>query len=131
SDNVHYEQHEANFDPKAYRGVAGEMIFAIFESRQMDVSEVTGRTDLDEVMVSFIKSAPLLKHASFHEENEYRIIASPVRRKQIPREETREWKRILFRRKGNMIVPYIRLFDNARRPFPIKSIIVGPHPFQD
>jgi hypothetical protein len=28
SDNVHYEQHEANFDPKAYSGVAGEMIFA-------------------------------------------------------------------------------------------------------
>ena len=54
-----------------------------------------------------------------------------MRRKKVPPEETRKWKPILFRRKGNMIVPYITLFDNAMRPFPIKSIIVGPHPSQE
>jgi hypothetical protein len=131
SGDVHYEQHEASFDAEIYSGVAGEMIYAMFESRKVDVSEVTGRTDLDEVMVSFIKLAPLLKHRAFHEEKEYRIIASPVRRKKIPREETRVWKPISFRRKGNMIVPYIKLFENSSAYFPMKSIIVGPHPFQE
>jgi len=131
SGDVHYEQHEAHFDPETYSGVAGEMIYTVFESQRIDVSEVTGRTDLDGVMVSFIKCAPLLKHQAFHEENEYRIIASPVRADRRPPEETREWKPVQFRAKNKMIVPYIELFKHAREPLPIKSIVVGPHPFQE
>jgi hypothetical protein len=131
SRDVHYEQHEQHFDPDVYRGVAGEMIHTVFESQGIDVSEVTSRRDLDEVAVSFIKSAPLLKNRTFHEENEYRMIASPVRRNHIPPEETREWKPIEFRAKNRMIVPYIELFKDAPDPLPIKAVIVGPHPFQE
>jgi hypothetical protein len=46
-------------------------------------------------------------------------------------DETLEAKRIEFRTKGNQIIPYIELFSGASKPFPIKSIIVGPGPDQD
>jgi hypothetical protein len=131
SGHVHYEHHEAHFDSEIFSGVAGEMIYTVFDSQGIDVSEVTGHTDLDEVMVSFIKQAPLLKHRAFHEENEYRIIASPVRVDRIPPDETREWKPVEFRPKDQMIVPYIELFKDAGGRLPIKSIVVGPHPFQE
>jgi hypothetical protein len=68
SGDVHYEQHESHFDSQIYSGVAREMIYAMFDSQNIDVSAVTGRADLDKAMVSFIKSAPLLKHPAFHEE---------------------------------------------------------------
>ena len=53
SGDVHYEQHESHFDSQIYSGVAREMIYAMFDSQNIDVSAVTGRADLDKAMVSF------------------------------------------------------------------------------
>jgi hypothetical protein len=131
SDDVHYKKYEKLFDPKTYEGVAGETIYAVFESQGINVSSVTGRKDLDDTMLRFMQSAPFLKNWAFHEEGEYRIIAACLRSKHRPEEEARPSKKIKFRLKNDIIVPYIALFEDWGDVLPIKSIIVGPHPFQD
>ncbi len=130
-DSVLYERYDALFDQNIYKGVAGEMIWSVFETQGLDVSEVTGRKEIDPIILIFIKTAPFLKHWSFKEENEYRIVAACNRARKIPEGEGRPEKSIQFRSRNNLVTPYIELFDTSQKRFPIKSIIVGPHPLQD
>jgi Protein of unknown function (DUF2971) len=132
SDYVRYKGYDDLFDPKVYRGVAGELTRRMFEPR--DVSEITGSMgpkEMDEVMVKFANTAPFLKHEGFQEEEEYRIIAGRVDKDKIGADSTRPVKKIKFRSKEGLIVPYIKLFEGSPRDLPITSIIVGPHQFQD
>lgn len=131
SDNVRYDNFDKLFKSEVYNGVAGEMIRTIFETRGIDTKEVTGAKNLDEVMIEFIECAPFLKNAAFHEENEYRIVASCIRQSKIPSDEERRPKEIKFRSKNSAIIPYINLFEDVDSDLPIKSIIVGPHPSQE
>jgi hypothetical protein len=91
-------------------------------------------TDEDEHYV-LARCACLYKHWGFHEENEFRIVAT------LPNEsifeelkrtcpESREKMRHHFLRKGTA-VPCIHLFDEIEEPLPITRIIVGPHREQD
>jgi DUF2971 family protein len=130
SDDVRYDNFERVFNSNTFKGIAGEMIWKVFDEAKLDVSAVTGRKNLDQAVIDFAQTAPFLKHWGFREEREYRIVAVCVRREKIPDEETREAKSIKFRARNTLIVPYIELFD--RHPdLPIKSIIVGPHPYQE
>jgi hypothetical protein len=131
SDVVRYKGYDDLFDPKVYRGVAGELIRRIFERSGRDISDVTGRMGLDDVMVNFANTAPFVKHEGFEEEKEYRIIAGRVDQDIIGADATRRVKKIKFRSKEGLIVPYINLFEGSPRDLPIRSIVVGPHPFQD
>ena len=131
SDEVRYDNYNALIDPKVNKSVAGQMISDIFADRRIDTSEITGHKDIDKVVHTFTTTAPFLKHWGFHEEREYRIIAPCIRSTKIPEGETRPAKRIQFRARNDLIVPYIELFETARQSFPIKSIIVGPHPYQE
>jgi hypothetical protein len=132
SDYVRYKGYDDLFDPKVYRGVAGELTRRMFEPR--DVSEITGRIalrEMDQVMLNFANTAPFLKHEGFQEEEEYRIVAGRVDQDIIAPGSTRRVKEIKFRSKEGLIVPYIKLFEGSPRDLPITSIIVGPHPFQE
>jgi hypothetical protein len=132
SNYVRYKGYDDLFDPNVYRGVAGELIRRMFKPR--DVSDITGRMgpkEMDEVMVDFANTAPFLKHEGFQEEEEYRIIAGRVDQDMIGADSTRRVKKIQFRSKEGLIVPYIKLFEGSTRDLPITSIIVGPHPFQE
>lgn len=124
SSDVKYEKFEDGFDPKLFEGVAGEMIRRLFED-EIDVSEVTGRRDVDEAVLELAKLAPFLKHPGFKEELEYRMVGVCVRRSKIPESEPRPAKSFQFRQKNGLVVPYIELFENGPS-LPIKSIIVGP-----
>lgn len=127
SDDVRYGKFDELFDPKIYAGVAGEMTRSLFDDQHIDVTEVTGRKDIDEVLPAFINTAPFLKHWGF---SEYRIVAACTRGKKIPEGEQRPAKPIQFRTRNDLIIPYIELFGTAPK-LPIKSIIVGPHPSQE
>jgi hypothetical protein len=132
SNYVRYKGYDDLFDPKVYRGVAGELTRRIFEPR--DVSDITGRMgdkEMDEVMINFANTAAFLKHEGFQEEQEYRIVAGRVDQDKIAPEATRRVKEIKFRSKDGLVVPYINLFEGSPRDLPITSIIVGPHPFQE
>jgi hypothetical protein len=65
------------FDARLYQGIAVEMIRKMFEPR--DISGITGRKNIDEVVVDFVKAAPFMKHEGFSEEREYRICAVCIR----------------------------------------------------
>jgi|SRR6516165_10491331 len=112
-------------------GLLGELIQRIFERSSRDISDITGRKELDSVMLDFANTAPFLKHESFQEEEEYRIVAGRVDQDKIAPGATRGVKEIKFRSKEGLIVPYIELFKGTSPDLPIISIVVGPHPFQD
>src|SRR5262245_26638456 len=131
SDDVRYDNVNQVFDPIDFKGAAGEMIRVIFEERGIDVSEVTGRTNMDDVALKFMSTTPFVKHWGFHEEREYRIVAICIRTNKVPDGEQRSAKRIKYRIKNSLLVPFIELFDHLSETFPIKSIIVGPHPLQE
>jgi hypothetical protein len=128
SDDVKYDNHDQHVDLTIYNGVAGEMFRKLFDRH--DLTDVIPDHNLDAAIVRFVGAAPFLKHKSFSEENEYRIVGTCARPKFIPAGEKREPKSIMTRPRGSMIIPYIELFDTTR-PLPIRSIIVGPHPYQE
>jgi hypothetical protein len=132
SENIEYFEHENLFDPTDYLGVAGEMIWQIFDEAGKDVSSITGRKNIDEVVLKFVQIAPFLKHRGFSEESEYRMIFVCLRAHKVPQEETRAVKHIQFRQKGGLLIPFIELFDTVHELHrSIKGIIIGPHPFQE
>jgi hypothetical protein len=134
SDNVVYEDHQELLPTESFRGVAGELVRRLFEGAGKDISAITGHKNFDEAAILFAKTAPFLKHVGFSEEEEYRIsmICLRLRRGfQKAKEEKRKLKPISFRSRGSLVVPYIKLFEGFDKPLPIKSIIVGPHPYQD
>ena len=125
SGDVKYEKYKEAFDPKKFDGIAGEMIWHVFEAQGIDVSEVTGKKISIRQFWNSPKLLHFLKHAGFEEELEYRMVGICVRKSKIPKEEKRPPKPIKFRQRNNLIVPYIELFADATS-LPIKSIIVGP-----
>jgi hypothetical protein len=130
SDDVEYQDFRKVFEPSDYEGIAGEMVWQIFDELGKDVSAITGRADVDKAVMKFAHAAPFLKHRGFYEEAEYRIVMTCLRRNKVPNMEKREVKNIKFRSRGSSIIPYIELFDLVGDRLPVKSIIVGPHPNQ-
>lgn len=64
--------------------------------------------------------APILKHKSFSEEREWRIISRPLMCMN---------ERFGYREGGSMLVPYFRIpLSSDRQPFSITEIVVGPTP---
>jgi len=131
SDDVVYEAHDKKFIAEDYKGVAGEMVRLVFESVGKDVSKVTGRKNANEVLLKYAQTAPFLKHRSFREEAEYRMVFVCLRASKIPDGEERSIKEIKVRQKAGLLIPYIELFGTENMSAAVKSIIVGPHPLQD
>jgi hypothetical protein len=131
SDDVEYHEHDKIFIGKDFEGVAGSMILGIFKSVGKNVESITGHKNLDEAVMKFAQTAPFLKHESFHEEAEYRLVFVCMRKNKIPKSERRGAKNISFRQKSGLLIPYIALFEQDKMLSAIRSVIVGPHPFQD
>jgi hypothetical protein len=127
--DVLYSDFEKLFDPKKFHGVAGAMIARLFG--KADISDITGRKNIDEAVRDFIHIAPFLKHRGFCEEREYRMVLAPVRTKRVTLEPKFKGiaKPIRFRARRGAVVPYLEVteFNNT---LPIKAVIVGPHPNQ-
>jgi len=89
----------------------------------------------DALYPHFISSVSRYKHQGFREEQEVRILLSPVTQTAIERQKMtspqklekskqKVMKRIHFK---EALVPYIKIFDQRRAKLPIEKIIVGPH----
>lgn len=64
--------------------------------------------------------APILKHKSFSEEREWRVISRPL---------SCSYDRFGYRAGASMLVPYFRIpLSSEQRPFSIEEIIIGPTP---
>ena len=98
----------------------------------------SGQTELDSLVDPLTQLCLRAKHPGFKEEAEVRIVAL----RSVPENwesiklagEWRSQRDIVFRPKGEMLVPYLKLFGHkslghAAR-LPIDTIIVGPHPEQ-
>jgi hypothetical protein len=106
-----------------------ELLERLFDLHKEDVSAITGKKEIDKVIADFALNAFYAKNDAFEEEREYRVIGARVSQKYILEDSRRQEKKIFFRSRGGLIVPYIEFFKEST--LPIKSIIVGPHPFQE
>lgn len=130
SQEVIYRDHDKQFDPEQFSGIAKAIMREMYQSLGIDISKITGSKNIEDVYEPFVKLAPFLKNPSFAEENEYRIAAVVFRGKAINATEKRPAQKIFFRDRQGLIMPYIRLFSKLESKLPITSILVGPHPYQ-
>ena len=78
----------------------------------------------------FVLGSTLVKHQAFREENEIRIVASPMTNDSYSYyPDPKRPKEILYKQLNNREACYIELFGEAR--LPIKRIIVGPSRIQN
>jgi hypothetical protein len=72
-----------------------------------------------QFFIDFSRIASTVKHPSFHEECEWRIISKLV-----------ENKYMSFRARKSILIPYISISLEDIEPFPIDEIFIGPAPEQ-
>lgn len=105
----------------------------------IDAASSRDQKKLNEITYStynpYLTAMTSCKHPSFHEENEVRIIARPIRHDSKLRKAAKESctpldpdqeKEIHFRSNGHIQIPYIKLFENLEENLPIERIIIGP-----
>lgn len=85
----------------------------------------------EKLFKPFVLGSTLVKHHSFHEEKEVRIVVSPTLTNQdsIFLADQHNSKPIKYRQRGGGECRYIELFGDA--PLPIKRVIVGPSRIQN
>lgn len=78
---------------------------------------------LEGLLFKFIQIAPILKHPSFEEEQEWRLVSPLAGIKNFP---------TLFRESDSMIIPYceFKIADDDE-PLPFSTVKVGPTPYED
>jgi hypothetical protein len=132
TNTVAYEKHEERAHSEKFAGVAKAMMREVAAKAKQDVSDLTGKQELDDYWRPFVEAAPFLKDPSFREENEYRLVAVCFGPAVKETGTDRPRKTIEFKtRSNNSIVPYVNLFAELPEKLPIKSVIVGPHPNQE
>ena len=132
TNTVAYKKHKERADPKRFVGVAKAVMREVAADKNKDISDLTGKQELDDYWRPFVESAPFLKDGSFQEENEYRLVAVCFGPAVKETGADRPRKKIEFRsRSNNSVVPYVDLFAELPQQLPIKSVIVGPHSNQE
>jgi Protein of unknown function (DUF2971) len=141
TNTVVYKDHEGHVKPERFKGMAGALLRTILMKKvslkariqkRRELDEILGKADVEDFALPFLSVAPFLKHNSFNEECEYRIVALCNRPDISDQGDERQVKEICFgSRAGGDIGPYIALFSGLGKPLPIKSIIVGPHARQE
>ncbi|MCP5004624.1 MAG: DUF2971 domain-containing protein [Planctomycetes bacterium] len=76
------------------------------------------RNDLvGEFLLSFLPIAPILKHKSFLDEQEWRLISKPIKTGS---------KKVKFREGTSTTIPYITINLKEEKHIPLEHIIIGP-----
>ncbi len=138
--DVLYNNFEQIFHREDYEGLAKAIVGQIFLdpkvtpvvglTKRKKIAEIAGEKNVDQAIAKYVSVAPFLKHYGFHEEREYRIAISCLPKHRIPAGAKKPAKPIEFRTRGDLILPYVRLFGEPGAKLPIKGVIVGPHPHQ-
>jgi hypothetical protein len=132
TDTVAYKDHADRVDTKNFAGFASMMLRNILKTNSEDAIKILGNKTAVDYAPYFLSAAPFLKHPSFEEENEYRIVALCSRSNLAKSLGTRPEKPIKFRtRSTGQVVPYISFYEEMKTKLPIKGIIVGPQAEQE
>ena len=113
------------YDEKKQEAIVKQVVSktgqAFLESSTKDPTELQkiGEKYLLQFFVELSRIASILKHPSFHEECEWRIITTPIQNKNMS-----------FRVRKSMLIPYFSISLKGIYPFPIDEIIIGPAPEQ-
>ena len=97
----------------------GETLLKSLTDPSSEIGEIKKKCFVDFFM-EFSQIASILKHPSFYEEREWRIVSGHI-----------ESGRMLFRVGKSMLIPYLSISFEGIEPFPIDKIIIGPAPEQD
>ncbi|WP_082479249.1 DUF2971 domain-containing protein [Methylobacterium sp. Leaf102] len=121
--NVIYDDHSTCIDEVKIQDIAKLFVRRLrAKSHGIDISDLPGLDDLHDALFLI---GPKLKHKSFMEEKEVRIIAAPALNPRGKKIYDKPEKKIEYRMKNGVPVPYIKLFDHGGE-LPIVRIIVGP-----
>jgi hypothetical protein len=131
TDNVAYDNHEARLRPERFKGMAGALLRATLGVGH-ELDDTLGKATIGDFAQPFLSVAPFLKHEGFRHEAEYRIVAMCLRATKHVAGDPRKLKQIRFRsRPDGNVVPYVALYDEIKKPLPIKAVIIGPHAQQE
>lgn len=131
TDTVVYNDHESRVSKKDFEGLGTALLKSLIPKIADRLTDILGPKTTNDFARPFLATSPFLKHSSFEEENEYRIVALCNRPTVYDENDEREAKTIQFRsRATGQLIPYIALYYELKTMLPIKSIIIGPHPNQ-
>ncbi|MBB3932598.1 hypothetical protein GGR25_003656 [Kaistia hirudinis] len=108
-----------------FRKAVPTMIETMIESLSgKKVSFEGDKTSIDNLFMPYVTVKPVLKHPSFHEEREFRMVFGIPRNgfstKKLPD------KKIQFKVRDNYLLPYIAIDPFDGKQLPIARVIVGP-----
>lgn len=113
------------YDPKEQQGLMARYVKEVVEPNMVDLNEDNFASRFSKTVVALLHILPMLKHASFYEEAEWRLISVRVS----------GHKSMRFRAGRTTLIPYYEfgLIDdkNTGETLPIKSITIGPTPNKD
>jgi len=131
--DVVYNDDKEKFETEILPDLANITAFAeeCFHNIELKKQEAPDGT---KACYSFTGCIGRYKHQGFKEENEVRIVCSPMiqneenlrlaKEKSFTSKPEKERK---FRTKNGKLIPYIELFNSTDIVFPVEKIIVGPH----
>ncbi len=123
-EDVEYFDHSGALEEIEVDGLARAMLRRISGDKSKE-NTIAIDTGMKGLQTAIARVAPKLKHSSFAEENECRIVLpcmSPEAAKEYPK---RKIKQVKLRFRSGLPIPYVEIFD-GKKPLPIRRIIVGP-----
>jgi hypothetical protein len=131
TDRVVYKDHDKKVTAEQFTGIGTALLKSLIPKVADQLTDVLGTKTVDDFAHPFLSIAPFLKHESFEEEKEYRIVALCNRPTVYEEDDERPSKNIRFRSNvSGQVIPYISLYEGLKTQLPIKSIIIGPHQHQ-
>ncbi|TXN14105.1 DUF2971 domain-containing protein [Methylobacterium sp. WL122] len=121
--DVVYENYDQVLDVSKLSGLARLVL------RKMVLGEEVG-DEANELYYAISFAAPQMKHRSFSEERETRVIASLVKSKTNYSDASKKPRSVFYRDKEGLPCPTIRLLEGFDQ-LPIKRVIIGPQRNQD
>ncbi len=85
--------------------------------------------EIGELLEPIVSTLPFVKHKAFEEEAEFRVVVAALTRHLLPPEG--EPPPFGFRKRGQVLVPYVNLFEGKVLAEALKRVIIGPGKNQD
>lgn len=115
---VLYEETEQ----RSFVGRLVEDVLAEDAHRDHRADDTVDRALGSNLVAYLSRYAPLLKHGSFAEEREWRIVSRPL---------PCSHERFGYRVGASMLIPYFRIPLSEELPFAVEEVVVGPTPHPD
>jgi len=108
------------YEENKQRSLVRALLTDVLDENLQKYNEHVAVTPAGNLVPYLYRYAPILKHKSFEEEREWRIITKPLMLSN---------KRVAFRPGGSMLIPYFRLPLDSQEWLGIREIVIGPTPY--